>query len=182
MILHDLKTDGTQRLLSYWSELRGDRIVPGYADVDLVQIASILPNTLIYSRDEDDGGFSIRFFGTGLVERFGRDLTGEKLTGFMNSETAEKSLTLLRDVVEGPSALITWFRSETTQGQSYEVEQLYLPLEDADGRITAVLSYARSLMPDGAPQKQDDFHRRTFAVESLGNHRITDRRVVELRP
>ncbi len=180
MILHDLKTDGAQRLLSYWSGLRGDRIVPRYGDVDLVQIAPILPNTLIYSRD-NEGDFGIHFFGTGLVERFGRDLTGEKLKGVMDGATAEKSLAQLRDVVEGPSVLITWFRSETGQGQSYEIEQLYLPLEGTDGRITAVLSYARSLMPDGTSQKQDSFHRRTFAVESLGNQQITGRRLIELR-
>lgn len=62
----------------YWSSKKTDGRLPARADIDPVDIPQVLQWTLLLDvvRSDAQPRFKFRLFGTGLVERAGRDLTG----------------------------------------------------------------------------------------------------------
>jgi hypothetical protein len=69
----------TCRLYDYWRSKCDEKSIPGWRDIDLMDLYDIAPNVVV--RDAVDGGseFRCRYFGSNLVEAFGLDPTGKLL-------------------------------------------------------------------------------------------------------
>jgi hypothetical protein len=135
----NLKTEGARALLTYWQKLKGDQRMPLSDDVDLVDIAPILSNTLVYEKVEDD--YSMRFFGTEFVRRLGMDLTGSKVSEFIDQPIGRLTMDHLNRVTEGPMILTVEYKSQTNQGPLIDIEQIMLPVADESGNPLCILSH-----------------------------------------
>ncbi len=134
-----LKTDGAQALLTYWERLKQGKRLPSTADLDLVDIAPILANVIVYEKLDDD--FSIRFFGTEIVKRLGIDLTGTNTSAYKDDPFGKLTIDHLNQVVNEPLILVAEFNSETNEGPVLEIEQIMLPIADKDGTPRCILSH-----------------------------------------
>jgi len=135
-----LKTDGAQALFTYWERLKQSARLPSTADLDLVDIAPILANIMVYEKIDDD--FSIRFFGTELVRRIGIDLTGTNMSLYQDDPLCRLTVNHLNQVLDGPLILAAEFNAGTNEGPVLEIEQIMVPIADKNGAPLCVLSHA----------------------------------------
>jgi|TARA_R110002072_G_scaffold272306_4_gene432471 hypothetical protein len=135
----DLKTEGAQTLLAYWKSRKGDGRLPSTADLDLVDLAPILSNMVIYEHDGSD--FTVRFFGTEMVRRLGVDLTGTKTSAFIDQPFGKLIIGHLIQVIDGPTMLTSEYHSQTNEGPVLEMEQIMLPWANEKGEAQCVLSH-----------------------------------------
>jgi len=135
----ELKTEGARTLLAYWESQKGEDRLPSTGDIDLVDLAPILSNMVIY--EHGSGDFTVRFFGTEMVRRLGVDLTGVKTSAFSHSPFGELITDHLGQVIRGPVMLTSAYHSQTNEGPLLEIEQIMLPWANEKGEAQCVLSH-----------------------------------------
>lgn len=146
------------RFAAYWRDLApGPDRLPARAQVDPAAIVDLLPGVWLLETMAADGRtrtpegprFRCRLYGSGLVDAFGRDLTGRLLDevdpGFETSDAARD----FRAVVEERTA--RWWRGPVamqTPRQADGVEVVMAPLA-ADGvHVDMILCFAQPLFGD----------------------------------
>jgi len=77
-----------QRLLVLWQTKCGDRMMPGRADFDVLELKDWLGNLILIDVLDGAAEFRYRLYGSVLASYYGRDLTG-KLTAAMRPETRD---------------------------------------------------------------------------------------------
>ncbi len=135
----ELKTEGARTLLDYWQRQKGEKRLPCTADLDLVDLAPILSNIVIY--EHGTGDFEIRFFGTEMVRRLGVDLTGVKTSSFSHEPFGKLVTDHLAEVVTAPVMLTSTYNSQSNEGPLLEIEQIMLPWANEEGFAQCVLSH-----------------------------------------
>lgn len=135
----DLKTEGARTLLAYWESQKGNGRLPSTTDLDLVDLAPILSNMVIYEHGESD--FTTRFFGTEMVRRLGVDLTGTKTSAFTDQPFGKLIIDHLTQVIDGPTMRALEYHSQTNEGPVLEIEHIMLPWANEKGEAQCVLSH-----------------------------------------
>jgi len=131
----------TRRLLDYWSGLCGGSSRPRFRDFDLMAVYDIAPMLAI--RDMIDGGrdFGCRFWGTKLVESFGHDATGKRLSECYPPESVEiiRRRMMLAIEQEHPVRCAGVFDFlDSVLPKTYEA--IWLGLEDDGGDVTYAIT------------------------------------------
>ena len=126
-------------LHEYWlSRCRG-RIMPGRADIDPAEIASLLPHVALVDIEYDPFRVRYRLVGTKMVEYVGRDFTGLYLDEVRFSKPDE-ILALYRWATE---LRVPTFRSTTWRGPDgsvWALENAILPLSEDGVLVTQCLA------------------------------------------
>ena len=73
-----LKTEPCTRLLTYWDALRGDRLLPGRAEIDPAALVAVLPWVSIVEL-RDPNTMIYRLSGTALRDIMGIEATGRNM-------------------------------------------------------------------------------------------------------
>lgn len=135
-------------LLSYWRDKRGARAMPSRADIRPAELRAHLPKLLLLDPVED-GDFHIRLFGSQLVDTFGMELTGRRVSMVRPEVVAAKWGQLARACVSsaGPVAAHTRMAAGERFHMFYEV--LLLPLSSDGVAVTQILGHVR--FPADAP-------------------------------
>lgn len=68
----------TERLISYWNEIRGERIMPLESDINMDALKEEWPHCFLVSVHPDK--FAYTYLGPQLVEAYGDDFTGREIT------------------------------------------------------------------------------------------------------
>jgi len=66
-------------LLAYWQAKRGDRVMPGRADIEPAEIEAILPHLFMVDVERDPLRFRYRLVGSVLTDILGEDIKGRYL-------------------------------------------------------------------------------------------------------
>ncbi|MBL4864436.1 MAG: PAS domain-containing protein [Rhodobiaceae bacterium] len=167
----EIRTEGARELYAYWDKLRTGRAMPRATEVDLVDLAPILPNVVIYAAT-DDNDFRFRFFGTGLVRAVGADLTGLRITDIMDSPNATESINGFTQILAGPLAAVNLYQATAQEGGDYESEHLLLPLGDKNDVGIEILCHAKRIEGSGDSK--------TFEADAFSGLKIVHRQVMEL--
>ncbi len=75
-----ISDDRVRRAFQYWDSLRDGREMPMRTDIDPEAITPILPFVLLVDVLEDPLDFRFRLAGTDVVDRYGQELTGHRLS------------------------------------------------------------------------------------------------------
>lgn len=167
----ELRTEGARELYAYWDKLRTGRALPRATEVDLVDLAPILPNVMIYAATDDDD-FRFRFFGTGLVRAVGADLTGLRITDIMDNPDAAESINIFTQILTRPLAAVNLYQATAHEGGDYESEHVLLPLGDKNGVGIEILCHAKRVSASGDSK--------TFEAGSFSGLKIIHQQVMEL--
>jgi hypothetical protein len=127
-----------QQLLTYWQEKRGARGMPARADLDPIDLGSILPNLLLVNVSGDPLDFSYRLIGTAIVERSMADYTGVRLMDLPNQRKPSMIWSLYEQAVTEKSpalALVPYLHMEEKF-----VEIQALPLSPDDLRVDMLIA------------------------------------------
>jgi len=77
--LDDPALDSDIRLaLDYWQQKRGARLAPRRADIDPIEIATLLPRVMLVDVSTDPLDFRFRLAGTGIFKIHGAELTNKR--------------------------------------------------------------------------------------------------------
>ncbi|UUX51173.1 PAS domain-containing protein [Nisaea acidiphila] len=132
--------DGRLRqLLAYWQTKRTDGPAAPLGGIDPAEMRFILGYLMILEALEDGADFRYRLYGSLIAERFGRDVTGQTVCAFGDSEyIVNFFLATYQAVVERAAPLLTThFPRPGSQTASWT--RLILPLSDEGGRVARLL-------------------------------------------
>lgn len=87
----DLPNDILKDIFRYWLVIKGDRPMPGRADLHPSDIVSLLPNISLIDVEHDTQRYRMRLVGTETVKALGKDITGKYLDEVPEIETHLKS-------------------------------------------------------------------------------------------
>ncbi len=122
-------THAPQRLYEYWLSLPRTGLLPQRASVDPNDLKDILPSISITEWHPPDD-LRYRLAGTGVVDRFGFDPTGQNFLELV--EGMEKAVLAenLRKIAETPCGLRSVREEAYQRGYRQFVEHAVLPLEN----------------------------------------------------
>jgi hypothetical protein len=124
---------GTRTLFRYWETIRAERAAPNRNDLDLKQIAAIVPNLIMLERDHMRLTYNWRVAGTATCNLLCREPTGtDALAGWGKFER-DTVIKLLDKVVTSLQPCLIRFRLTTNTDQIIGAEMLGLPLQARNG-------------------------------------------------
>jgi hypothetical protein len=136
----------TQKLLTYWRRLRGDRSVPRKEEIDPRAIKDHLAFSFLIERDGDDR-FTFRLAGTGLCELFGHELKGHNFTHYWADEARSAARTALTRVAHLSVPTVAVCVAETADLKHIRGEMILVPFEGAHGEGSLMLGHFQPLEP-----------------------------------
>ena len=129
------KHSGARLTLAVWRRcVASDGFVVG-RDIPSRDLSNVLRNLAIYEPVEESRDFRIRIAGTAFYRRFGRDITGERLSNLFEPEAFERRRASLTHLIGNGAPYI--FEVERVQGSRMPMlfELLLLPVLASD-RVT----------------------------------------------
>ncbi|MGH6960661.1 MAG: PAS domain-containing protein [Dongiaceae bacterium] len=129
----------------YWNGKRGDRAMPGRADIDPVDIKHLLPGVLLVDVHDAAHRFTYRLAGTAEVEARGYDPTGRDVGSSFFGSSRDEVLINYRYVVAEKSFVYDEDSMVSPNQRVRENGTLLLPLSADGSSVNMVLVYAEYL-------------------------------------
>ncbi len=136
-----MRNSKTKRVYDYWLKLKGPRCAPERRDIAPRSLRGMLP--FIFIAERMGPGLSVfRLAGTGLCERYGRELRDHNLDALWSPADRPALRRFVDDVLDIPAPGLVTFRAETIDRRSVSGEMLFLPLCDEEGTVSRLLGCA----------------------------------------
>jgi hypothetical protein len=137
--------ESLRMLYSYWDEKRGQREMPGRADIDPVDLKPLLPLLCLVDLVKDERRYVYRLVGTRDVEMRGHNPTGKAVGEAYYGESAAQTTAYFDRVVATRRPLLYrgTFRPWPTRIETDEV--IYLPLSRDGREIDMIMLYSHTL-------------------------------------
>lgn len=121
----------------FWHGKRGARWAPRKHDMDPLDMVAWLGNLMVVAPLDDGDDFLCRLYGTNLVQIFGRELTGRRVSSLGGAERKRFHARLQAVLSERRPR---HFRFEYRRGrQAVSVAELVLPLSDDGETVNHLL-------------------------------------------
>ena len=123
-----------KKLLAFWNEHAADGIVVG-RDVPSRAIADILSNISIDEPIDGGSDYRVRLAGSSMSARFGRDITGMRMSEMFPPDEFQRHLATRRATIETGKPII--FSARLSEGvvERLHLEAVHLPVLAPD-RVT----------------------------------------------
>lgn len=124
--------DILRQLEAYWRTKKGERRAPARADLDPIEVPTLMPHLLLL--DVEPGSHRVRFrlMGTAVTNGLGRDLTGRYLDELPLNRTQRAMHEQYRRVAETAEPACSTWEYTREDGRHLCLERLVLPLS-SDG-------------------------------------------------
>ncbi|MEQ8509200.1 MAG: PAS domain-containing protein [Rhodospirillaceae bacterium] len=141
---HGISTDSCWKFYTLWHELRNGDAIPHTRSFLNNPEPKFIPSVLILEVTE--AGLLIRFMGTSVVERWGRDQTNTLFgsAGFPQS-VVEAMLENCRALVDQPCGVVEVAAFSTRVGLPFRMETVMVPLGVDAGRPPRICSFSQML-------------------------------------
>ena len=123
----------SRALFRWWEAMRAERAAPHRAQLDLKQVAGLVPDLFIFERDRPRHTYRWRLAGTHLCELYRRELTGRDVFAGWDSFERDTMRRLLDGVTGRLQPAIMRLRLHTSLGQTIGAELVALPLQPQNG-------------------------------------------------
>ena len=131
---------GARLLFERWRELQGgDGFIVG-RDVPVRQLGGILRNLAVYEPIDECHDFRARLAGMAFLRRFGRDITGLRLSEIFREPGLERHRANMTLVVRSGTPQAFDVKMQRGRKTFLHAEALRLPVQSADRTATWVLS------------------------------------------
>lgn len=167
MITTTFESPLTRAFLEQWQRLRQGDCLPTTEDYFDHIDPRFVPLLMLFECRADD--IILRFQGSAIVERWGKDRTGESWLNGKPPHRAAAILGNMVDCVNTPCGALSHSTYYAKFGRHAKLESLTVPLAVAPGRPGRLLSFSNLLEPmsdrDGGP---DRIEKRSVAWIDLG--------------
>lgn len=157
-----IKHPNARALATYWQSLRGRANAPMQRDLRPADIKPVLPSMFVLQRF-DASHFVFRLAGTGYCALFGREFRMQNILTIAEGPQRRYLSVMLDRVLDLPCIGVAQARLETLSGLDAEMEYLFLPLADSDGRINRILGSA-NIVDWGSASVYDRFARQSLTA------------------
>ena len=143
-----LEAAGLKAFFGYWLARSAGRIGPKRADIDLRDMAGLLPHLHFY--DVVDGGrsFYVRVVGTAIVASVGSDHTKLTLTDADQDLPARRAIAIMRAAIAQKAGIRTTSSRIAAMKPSVQaVESLWLPLSEDGTTVSQILACSMTNVP-----------------------------------
>jgi hypothetical protein len=128
-----LQAPALRDIAQHWNEIRGERRIPGWRDIEPLKIARHLPIVWSWRYDRDAERFTGRLIGQTVADLFGRSIRGVKMEDYFQGKLYDAVYARCHRVVSEPCfsrdhGNIFNYRDRFSLG-----ERIILPLAD-DGK------------------------------------------------
>ena len=137
----------TSEFLASWRKLRNAKGDVSWLDFSAAFNPSLMPQLLVEEL-KPDGGHTVRFMGTRLIDLWGQDLTGSQTEDLPNAVFVERFLTAARKVVQTPCGFLMYMRFISHKNKEQVSESLTLPLKTA-GKADRIVTCSSVLETEG---------------------------------
>lgn len=117
-----------KEFLSFWRDVRGDKLVPPSEDIHIERLESISAKTM-YNVWNEEGELIVRYMGTDIVEAFGTDTTGVDQISLSHPDELEVSRISLGLVGAHPCGILATITLRVEDLTPRTFECIYLPVE-----------------------------------------------------
>jgi len=130
----------------YLDSKRLDGKCARFSDLQLMDIYKIAPYVYIFDIDHADGKWPLRFFGSKLVEAYGRDLTGSDIHDAIQGPERDALIQAMDKMIADRKSLWTIVtieteaNSDTRESKLVAYERLAYPLLGESGAVDHVIS------------------------------------------
>lgn len=137
-----------RQMFDYWRGKFREDAPPTREDIDPTEIPpAILPWLILYSVDWRTGlpRFRFRLVGTGIVQRYNRDVTGKYFEDAYDDKTLARQIDSFSDVAVNGRPAYARLQVPVPDRDFISYERLLLPLGGAEekvGGIVAVMAFA----------------------------------------
>lgn len=131
-----------QGLLAYWTEKRGDRVMPARADISPAEMVARLPRIAllnVLNEGRSASGFSVRLSGTGIDDLLGHDFRGSTLADLLPGASAKLIAAALAALVQHKRPMRFFAHAHLPGHPDAHLEGLALPLGPDGEAVNMVL-------------------------------------------
>lgn len=136
----------TIALFQYWDRLRADRPAPQRAEIEPVDIKSLLADTFILEKDIRDEAI-FRLAGTRLCATYGRELKGYSFPLLWSPRDQRIISRHVYSVFNDNAVVVIGFEGVGANGKSAEFEMVLLPLHGGHGSQRALGAMTAATQP-----------------------------------
>lgn len=131
----DFTTPYQLDLYHYWMKIKGGRLMPARADINVVDLKHILPTLMVLEYIDEEETFLFKLMGTTCVKYYG-EKTGKTMNMFEEYRDAEKRL--LRMVTEKEPYYVVGTLGHINKNYIH-TSFIVLPLSDDNFNVNKVL-------------------------------------------
>jgi hypothetical protein len=135
--------DNVRQLYRYWRTRRAGAALPARADIDPIDIPSLLPYLTIVEVVPDGRRYVYRLVGTKEVEIRGQDPTGKSVAEAFYGPNVEEAHMFYDRAVTTREAVYDSSPFTGPDGRYTDDEMLFLPLSDDGAGVTRILVIAQ---------------------------------------
>lgn len=129
-----------KKLWSYWRGLPSpDHGVPLFSSFDPIEVSDLLPYLFLTQVLYDPLDFRFRVVGTHVEERMGATYTGTRLSDWVHTSKESGIWRNMSVLVDSRQAILANYSYIGPVPQITMTKNLYIPLQNVEGRITDVL-------------------------------------------
>jgi len=127
--------------MDYWESRRGERSMPSRADIDPIDIPSLLSGILLIEIDPETGRMKFRLTGTRITTMYGEDYTGRYLDDTFFGRRRDDVVASYEHVARTGEPHHSRMAFTNRDGLEFDMERLILPLS-TDGRtVDRMIAY-----------------------------------------
>lgn len=126
-----------RRLLSYWEEQRGDRLIPAFKSIDPDDVRALLPIIFLVDVSVEPLDMAYRHLGPDIVSRSQGDYAGQRLHDLPSQAPPSQIWRLYEAAVVHQSPHVLFV--PLIDHPSLHVEMLAMPLASKDHRVDTIL-------------------------------------------
>ena len=126
-----------RRLLSYWEEQRGDRLIPAFKTIDPDDVRPLLPITFLVDVSQEPLDMAYRHLGSDIVSRSRGDYAGLRLRDLPSQAPPSQIWRLYEAVVVHQSPHVLFV--PLIDHPSLHVEMVAMPLASKDHRVDTIV-------------------------------------------
>lgn len=134
-----MKSPAMRHLAAYWFAKRGKRPMPAIADIDPIEIPSVLSHIWLCDYQPDSGRFRYRLAGDEINDFWGFNLRDKHLDEFVPAERLPTSTERLHMARELPAVVCNRICLSLTEEITRDGERIILPLSDDGKTVTSLL-------------------------------------------
>ncbi|MBI1773828.1 MAG: PAS domain-containing protein [Proteobacteria bacterium] len=107
LALDQIAPNELRQLYEHWATLKGQRLLPTRADVDISQLGFCIGHLAVAEIEDDPFRVRYEFVGDGLIQLYGEDLTGRYVDELYSAPVRAEALSAYRRVVGTAEPMFT---------------------------------------------------------------------------
>lgn len=152
-LLPDGAPEDLCRLMAYWITKAGERPMPGFPEIDPVEIPWALSRLYVVRVIDGGADFRYRLVGEDIRERHGIPMAGKRPVDLFPAATAAAILERWRRIVTEPAACYTASEHPTRGGWRMRARRVQLPLGQKPGSVDHLLAMTIFEEPRMVPEE-----------------------------